>query len=653
MVLEQGRNNRVLIYFFYDGDGVADDYVDYCLKGFRPYVRKIIFVANGKLAAESRKKLESVTDRIIVRKNEGFDGWAYKAGIDAEGWKTLAGYDELIMVNHTIMGPVESYESMFRAMDERDVDFWGVTKNCEIGFDISCCCKYGYIPEHIQSHFIAVRNSMLCSEKFQEYWDGFPEIRNYNEAIGLHEAIFTKHFADFGFTWDVYVDTADIDDMCDYPLLNMPVEMLRKGCPFFKRRSFFHEYGHFLEQSIGTASMRLMEYLEKETSFDTDLIWNNILRTCNMDDITKCLQLNYVLSTEFSDSEKTAEIGCRKKVALLIHLYFEDLFDEMYRYASSMPEFADVYITVSDQRKKAILEAKFATLPVHKVEVILCENRGRDVSAGLIVGKDLVDKYDYICFAHDKKATQLKNGLVGQGFADRCFNNILYNRHLVANILKTFEENKRLGMLGTAFPNHGEYFQFYGSEWGLNYDNTKKLVKDLELSVPMSERKMPVTAYGSVFWFRTEALRKLYEKDWKYEDFPEEPLPEDGTISHAIERARPFVAQAAGYYSAMVMSDIYARIEYTNLSHYLKEYHSILANVCAVVAEQDGAERAASLNIQGGAAQILEMQRQQKAQKQYIKELEWRVTPKGFLLRILMRIFPFLKKKYMISGEQE
>ena len=646
MVLEKNANNRILVFFFYDGDGVVDDYVTVCLAGYRPYIKKIIVVCNGKLNTEGRKKLEAVSDLLIVRKNEGFDGWAYKTGIESEGWDKLGEYDELIMANHTIMGPIGSFGPMFEEMDSRDLDFWGLTKNYEIEYDFSGWSKYGYIPEHIQSHFLVVRKSMLQSEEFHEYWDEFPEIVNYAQAVGCHEAIFTKHFADLGYEWDVFMDTDDIKEMCDYPLLNMPVEMLKRGCPFFKRRNFFHEYDHFLEQSIGTATMELMKYLEEETDYDCNLIWDNILRSCNMEDITRCLQLNYVLPTNMSNISKTAQIGVKRKVALLIHLYFEDLFDEMYQYISSMPEYADIYITVGDERKKKKLEEKFATLPVNKVEVILCENRGRDVSAGLIVGKDLMDKYDYVCFAHDKKTKQLKNGLSGKGFADRCFNNILYNKHLVANILALFEDNERLGMLGTPFPNHGEYFELYGSEWTMNFENTKKLAKDLGINVPMSESKMPITAYGSVFWFRTKALRKLYEKDWKYEDFPEEPLPGDGTISHAIERVRPFVAQAAGYYSAFVMSDIYSRVEYTNLSFYLRQYQAIIGDARGVMVKQAAEEGVeTTINLRGIANKLVEQQKQQEAVQQYIKELEERVTLKGFMMRILRRIFPFLKKK--------
>lgn len=444
-------NNRALIFFFYDGDGVVDDYVIYNLKGFRPYSKNIIFVCNGCMTQESREKLVPHVDKLIVRENKGFDGWAYKTGIDDIGWEALSEYDELIMTNHTVMGPVDSYQEMFHKMDQQELDFWGVTKNYAIDYDFTATFKDGHIPEHIQSHFIAVRRSLFDAECFHRYWDEFPAINSYGDAIGKHEALFTKHFADMGYAWQVYVNTDDIKEMCDYPLLNMPVEMMKRGCPFFKRRSFFHEYSHYLEQAIGTAAEELLNYLQENTKYDTNMVWDNILRTCNMEDINQCLHLNYVVASDKSDANLLGQIGQKRKVALLMHLYFEDLFDEMYKYASSMPEFADVYITVGDPYKKKVLEEKFAALPVRKLEVILVDNRGRDVSAGLIVGRQLVKQYDYICFAHDKKTKQLKNGLAGQGFADRCLNNILLNRHVVANILQLFEEHGRLGMLGSAF----------------------------------------------------------------------------------------------------------------------------------------------------------------------------------------------------------
>lgn len=42
-------------------------------------------------------------------------------------------------------------------------------------------------------------------------------------------------------------------------------------------------------------------------------------------------------------------------------------------------------------------------------------------------------------------------------------------------------------------------------------------------------------------------------------------MGEDGTVSHAIERANGYICQSQGYYPAWVMSDRYARIEVDSL----------------------------------------------------------------------------------------
>ena len=127
------------------------------------------------------------------------------------------------------------------------------------------------------------------------------------------------------------------------------------------------------------------------------------------------------------------------------------------------------------------------------------------------------------------------------------------------NVLTEFEKDPYLGLLCPPFPTHGVYFMNMCSNgWGPNFDNTKALMKKLGIDRPISGEKMPIAPFGSVFWFRVKALAPLFDHGWQHEDFPPEPLPQDGTISHAIERIYPFVAQGAGYYPAQAMSADYA-----------------------------------------------------------------------------------------------
>ena len=564
---------RVAIYFFYDKDGVVDRYVNYFLEDFKQNLDRLIVVCNGKLTPGGREEFSKYTNEIIVRENKGFDVWAYKEGIEYIGWDNLKNYDELIMLNMTIMGPIYSFKEMFDEMDSRkELDFWGITKFHKFPVDPWGLIKYGYIPEHIQSHFIAVRNPMLTSYEFKQHWEKMRMINTYFESVSYHESIFTKKFNDKGFKSDSYINSDDLKDFTDHPIIDYPKKIIEeKRCPIFKRRSFFNPYDDFLTRSIGGQSLKLYNYLKENTEYDTDLIWENLLRTENMYDIKNTLHLNYSLPNRYILNK----LENNHKIGLFLHIYFEDLIDECFDYSSNLPEHADIFITTNSEEKKKKIEKKFSTLK-NKLDIKVIENRGRDVSAFLIPNSEEILKYDMACFAHDKKTKQLHPELKGEEFKYKCLENILGNKNFVNNIINLFVENPRLGLLSPPAPNHAEFYGNLGREWGENYDITVEFLKDLKIEINVDKGKAPIAPYGTMFWFRPKAMKKLLEKTWKYEDFPKEPNKIDGTLLHAIERAYPFVVQEAGFYSANVLNEDFTRVEMTNLGFMLSSLNKTL-----------------------------------------------------------------------------
>ena len=204
------------------------------------------------------------------------------------------------------------------------------------------------------------------------------------------------------------------------------------------------------------------------------------------------------------------------------------------------------------------------------MKVILIENRGRDVSALLVGTKDFIMDYDYVCFVHDKKVTQLSPQTVGAGFSYKCFENLLPTKEFVQNVIRTFEENPRAGLLTPPPPNHGDYYITLGLEWGMNYDVTVELAEKLGITVPIDKKKEPIAPLGTMFWFRPKALKLLFDQDWEYKDFPAEPNKIDGTLLHAVERIYSYVVQQEGYYPAWIFSEKGAQIEVTNLNYMVR-----------------------------------------------------------------------------------
>ena len=563
---QKEKINRLVIYFFYDADGIVDRYVPYMLEDVNKNCSEMFIVCNGKLTPEGRETFRRFTPNIMVRENVGFDVWAYKEALEHYGWDKLSEFDEIVMMNSTIMGPVYPFSEMFEEMDRRDIDFWGITKYHKYPGDPFGTIPYGYIPEHIQSHFIAVRNSMLQSLDFHNYWETIPVIESYADAVGKHEAVFSKYFRDRGFLWECYVDTSDLEEFTHYPLMMTPALLLKKyRCPIFKKRSFFHDYYDILDNSVGNQGVQLLTFLKEKTHYDVRMIWENILRTQNMYDIRANLHLNYVLPHDFC---KTAVK--EKKIALVIHSYFEDLIEYCYQYALSMPEKSDIYITVNSEASAERVKSVFGKGPWKNVNIVKVKNRGRDVSALLVGMAPYILQYDLVCFVHDKKVSQLDYGIKGYDFSERCYQNLLASKEFVYNIEALFDREPNLGLLCPPPPYHAEYYSTLGLEWGINFEPTKQLLEKLKLSCPISEEKPPVAPLGTMFWFRPVALRKLFEFGWKYEDFPEEPNHTDGTILHAIERIYPFVVQDAGLFPAWVLSDEYANMEVDNLMFMLR-----------------------------------------------------------------------------------
>ena len=562
---------RLGIFFFYDAQGIVDDYISVLLAGMRPCVDELIVVVNGHLSTDGHDRLKEWADELIVRENVGLDVWAYKTALDSRGWENLLSFDEIVLFNSTIMGPVHPFTEMFAEMGRRDLDFWGITGFHEVPVadDPSAASA---IPAHIQSHFHVYRRSLVASSAFQKYWDTMPAISGYTASVSLHEKPFTQRFEKLGFSWDLYVDTRDLIGFTSHPIIFAPKHLIeKKRCPIFKRRSFFHDYEDVLDQSVGNAALDLYEYLRDHTDFDTSLIWHNLLRTCELTDLVKNLQLTYVLPTRSYAIEPKS-----RRLALIMHIHYMELLDQMLQYAASMPDDADLIITVGSEEKAQTVRAATATL-ANTVIVRTIVNRGRDVSAFLVGACDLVANYDLVCFIHDKKVTQIDPGTVGEGFALKCFENVLASPEFVKNVLALFDREPQLGVLTPAPPNHADYFPISSYAWGPNLPSTKKLLKELGVSVPIHEAKGVMAPLGSTFWFRPQAVKALFEKGWSYEDFPEEPLAADGTISHAIERSYCYVAQSAGYFSAWLFSDRFARIELTNLAFYTRELTRAIA----------------------------------------------------------------------------
>lgn len=55
----------------------------------------------------------------------------------------------------------------------------------------------------------------------------------------------------------------------------------------FKRRSFMQSYDNIISDTFGQSALEAYNYIDQNTDYDVDMIWQNILRLENQADIKK------------------------------------------------------------------------------------------------------------------------------------------------------------------------------------------------------------------------------------------------------------------------------------------------------------------------------------------------------------------------------
>lgn len=278
-MVNKDKMKRIALYSFFDSEGIVDDYVIQQLNSFCAFFDEIHVVVNGLLKEESKIKLNNIVDEILIRENEGFDAWGYRTLIRKIGYEKLSEFDEVICFNHTCFGPIFPIENMFKKMESKECDFWGMY------FSNAPKSEIYNQGRHIPSFFVVYRKSLVQSFDFKEFWENLPALNTYNDAVKLYEQTQTPHFIKKGFKVEVAYDFSKYEELSEWWFLEKQAEMLMvDNLPLLKRRPFFKDKKGRLN---GEFYRKVILFLKEKTNYDVNLIYENLIRTQDILNIKK------------------------------------------------------------------------------------------------------------------------------------------------------------------------------------------------------------------------------------------------------------------------------------------------------------------------------------------------------------------------------
>jgi lipopolysaccharide biosynthesis protein len=339
---------------------------------------------------------------------------------------------------------------------------------------------------------------------------------------------------------------------------------MEKRCPILKRRPFFHDPIYMEGEAIDLR--RAVDLVAEHSGYDIDLIVENALRTTNLRTLYTNMELLDILpETRAADAPTTWSFG---RVGVLAHVYYVEMIDEMAAYANNIPGDYDLLVTTDSADKKREIESRLAGFSRGTLRVdVVASNFGRDMAALLIAQRDIVlsGKYGLLCRIHSKKSLQ-DGAARADGFKRHLLDNLLGSRGYVANLFDIFERETRVGVAIPPTVHIG--YPTLGHAWFLNRPRVETLARQLGVDVAF-DTHTPIAAYGSMFWFRPAALKRLFEHGWQWRQF-DEAVYGDSDLPHAIERLITYCAQAAGYGTRCVFTARQAARNYTKLEYKLQ-----------------------------------------------------------------------------------
>jgi lipopolysaccharide biosynthesis protein/glycosyltransferase involved in cell wall biosynthesis len=524
------NGQRVAVLAHWDPDAVVDPYVIYYLAHFKELGWSTVLIS-GK-AVTLTEDLTQVIDAVLYRTCPGYDFTSWKGAL--EYFPSLREAEELILTNDSVFAPVGSLAPIHSAMQEIECDYWGPVGSRE------------HTP-HLQSYYLVFRRKALRHEAFARFWAGVQPDANRKHAINC-ETILSPWLALNGLQPAVYAPIPPLNDEITNPSHDSWKKLIEIGIPFFKRE--------LLKENARNAIIADCMDVLADAGYPIHLIANYLKRI----GVTPTVAMPpCALAPEgyWPPDVRVLEISCNinncaqllpaereriGNVGVFLHIYYEDLTEELVQCALCVPEPRRVYISTDSEAKEVHIRKIFEQYGIETTaEIRVLPNRGWDIAPFLVGFADRIREHSILLRLHTKRSLHIA-GDYGTHWQQALLNILAGSRERTQGIMRAFAQNPELGMV---CPPHAAFWKD-SVHFGGNYFRMEQLLSRFGISI---RPDLPIDfPMGSMFWCRSRVLEPWLEMQLRFEDF-EPTLPEkrDQTLAHCMERLFFFGCGITGY----------------------------------------------------------------------------------------------------------
>ena len=214
---------RICLFAGYDSKNIIHNYVVYYLKELST-ISEVYYMADNEISEEEKVKIAPYVKGAYGFNHKKYDFGSWQELIKIIGWEKILEYDELILANDSVFGPLYPMKDFFKKI-EKDVewDICGITRSFE---------KQVW---HLNSYFLVFRNKAFTSDIFKEHLLSIKQEKNISQVIEKYEVPFMEKYYNNGYTVKVFCGLYT-------HIYSHWHEYCSAGVPFIKKKIFEKEF---------------------------------------------------------------------------------------------------------------------------------------------------------------------------------------------------------------------------------------------------------------------------------------------------------------------------------------------------------------------------------------------------------------------------
>jgi len=237
------------------------------------------------------------------------------------------------------------------------------------------------------------------------------------------------------------------------------------------------------------------------------------------------VDLNKLDILDITEQMKKLKTQDKYDIAVVLHIYYPELIKEISLYLNNISDEYVLFVTFPKNKRREI-KPLLNQLLNNRIEIEV-ENEGYDILPFLRLLPILEESnFKYFCKIHTKRDHDEPS--IGQYWRESLLDGVLGSKKLVKDIIKSFENNNNLYMVGSKL----NYLSYQATKYD-NENNVKRLSKNLNIN--LDEMGDFGFIAGTIFWGRVDSFRVFNKSLVKIQK--ENSLSGvTSSIFHAVER---------------------------------------------------------------------------------------------------------------------